>query len=388
LTEPAANAGSSKYLVVIGTIAGMGGAERQALYLIEELSHRADISVDVLTFQDGTALRPELERLGVPVHVVEYFHLWPRARRVKALARIAKLLRTGIRPDVILPFVGIHSKTMGLVWPYTGARYCWWNQQDEGRDLNGTASERRVLEQASHIVSNSWAGRDFLVETYSLPAEAVIVYNNGTPLPANTSPSGEWRQRGIFKGRPLAAMVANISAYKDHETLLRAWRLVMDGWSDPLKPALILAGSLSDAGQAARMKTLAFDLGLSANDVHFAGAVGDVTSLLADMDLVVHSSVAEGCPNSVCEAMAMGRAVVATDIPGCRQALGDTGGDCYARPHDAEEMAAKTVAFLRDPELRSLVGNQNRARIASEFSVEAMNRFFLDRVSEGLKGAA
>ncbi len=110
-------------LVVIGTVAHMGGAERQALYLVRHLSRLHDCTVEVLAFEDGQLLRPELERLGVSLHIHPYYFLWSRARRAKALAKLAWRLRHTIKPDALLPFVGIHSKAIAQVWPFSGSSF-------------------------------------------------------------------------------------------------------------------------------------------------------------------------------------------------------------------------------------------------------------------------
>ena len=371
-----------RLLVVIGTLAHMGGAERQALYLVQHL-HALGADVEVLAFEEGSVLRREIEPLGIRVRAFEYFFRWPKSKRARALTSLVGLLRKDIKPDALLPFVGIHSKAIAQVWPYTNARFCWWNQQDEGRDLGGTAVESRILRKVSTITSNSVAGRDFLAQTYSLEASAIHVYNNGTPIPATIPPSGQWRQRENLGHRKAVTMLANVTNYKDHDTLISAWRLVQQRYSNGSRPILLLAGHLRDTDTVAALKIKAFELGLSSDDVRFVGPVADVSPFLADSDLVVHSSLTEGCPNAVCEAMAMRRAVVATDIPGTRQALGDE-SPWLTKPRNAEDLAEKIVRLLDNDELRAHTGHENMRRIASDFTIESMNRFFQNEIETGL----
>ena len=361
----------------------MGGAERQALYLVEHLAKLPKCSVEVLSFEDGPALRPALDAMGVKIHVVPYDFRWPKSLRARALTRMAWVLRTQIRPDAILPFVGIHSKTLALVWPYSGARFCWWNQQDEGRDLSGTEVERGILRKLPCITSNSVAGQIFLSETYDLPADAILVYNNGTPVPETPAPS-DLRARLGLGDRPVVSMIANITRFKDHATLLDAWSTLRKSFDGPATPVLLLAGHLKERSTVEDLKMRAFELGLSSDDVKFLGPVADVGELVAESDLVVHSSLTEGCPNAVCEAMALGRAVVATDIPGCRQALGNDADDVLAAPRDPAALASKMARLLRDRSLREQLGARNRQRIAEEFSIEGMNRFFQTQIEKGL----
>ncbi len=372
-----------KLLVIIGTLAHMGGAERQALHLVEHLAKCPGCSVEVLAFEDGEVLRTTLAALRVRTHVFPYYFRWPRGRRLRGLARLAWLLRSQIRPTALLPFVGVHSKTAALVWHYSGARFCWWNQQDEGRDLSGTPTERRILQQLPCITSNSLVGRDFLAKTYGLAPERIRVYNNGTPLPElDKSPrAGHWRRE--FGSRPIITMLANVTAFKDHGTLVAAWQIVRRR-IPAADPVLILAGHLKETKTVTELKLQAFSLGLSGENVRLVGPVKNSTELLLDSDLVVHSSLTEGCPNAVCEAMALGRAVVATDIPGCRQALGPGGNEWLALPGDAPDLAEKILHLLADAPLRHRVAAANRERIRTEFSIAAMNQFFRQCIGDGL----
>jgi glycosyltransferase involved in cell wall biosynthesis len=361
----------------------MGGAERQALYLIEHLAGLDGCQVEALTFHDGSALRPKLDSLGVPIHVFPYYHRWPRSRRAGALTRLAWTLRRKIKPDALLPFVGIHSKAIAQAWPYTSARFCWWNQQDEGRDLGGTPTEASILRKVSAITSNSIPGRDFLANTYRLDPETILVYNNGTPLLEPVSAT-DIRSRLGLGSRQIVSMIANITSFKDHSTLLDAWAKVRAHFGEAKPPVLLLAGSLSEKATVAKLQMQAFQLGLSSNDVRFLGPVDDVVEVISASDLVVHSSVTEGCPNAVCEAMALGRAVVATDIPGSRQALGDNAVESLATPYDATDLADRIIRMLKDNELRSETGIRNRKRVRSEFSIERMNGFFQGLIEKHL----
>lgn len=374
----------AKLLVVIGTIAHMGGAERQALYLVEHLASLPGCQVEVLTFEDGTALRPALDALGVPIHVHPYYFRWPRARRTMALLKLARLLRFKIKPDALLPFVGIHSKAVAQVWPLSGARFCWWNQQDEGRDLNGTPEEGRILRKVSCVNSNSEAGRDFLAGTYGLPPESILVYNNGTPVPDAPEIRGAWRTKLELGQRKIVSMVANITSFKDHATLINAWVTVRQHFNGREMPVLLLAGHLREQSTVAKLKMQAFDSGLSSDDIRFLGPVNDVTGLIADSDLVVHSSLTEGCPNAVCEAMALAKAVVATDIPGCRQALGEVDARWLATPQNPESLAAKIIQLLEDEDLRTRQGNDNLERIRADFTISGMNHYFHSLIERGL----
>ena len=74
-------------------------------------------------------------------------------------------------------------------------------------------------------------------------------------------------------------------------------------------------------------------------------------------------SYREGTPRSVLEAMAMGRAVVTTDAPGCRETVIDGVNGLLVPPRDAEALHSAMLRFVADPGLAQAMGEQSR-RIA------------------------
>lgn len=102
-------------------------------------------------------------------------------------------------------------------------------------------------------------------------------------------------------------------------------------------------------------------------NVHFVGWRDDVPALLVDVDVYVHAStLGEGFPNAVAEAMAAGCAVVATDVGGTREVVGDAG--CVV----TGPVGPSVRSLLQDPALRARLGRAARARAEAAFSLEAM----------------
>ncbi len=109
--------------------------------------------------------------------------------------------------------------------------------------------------------------------------------------------------------------------------------------------------------------------------------IEDTDGLLAAADVVAHSSQFEGCPNAVLEAMAHGRAVVGTSIPGLREALGEKLADRHlVAPSDSVCLSDKLLELLNDPVLRSEVGLANRIRVRTVFGIERMTNEVLKTI--------
>jgi glycosyltransferase involved in cell wall biosynthesis len=164
--------------------------------------------------------------------------------------------------------------------------------------------------------------------------------------------------------------VANVNNRKGHATLLRAWKNVQESWTGPDRPFLALAGLFSADDVYAECDQIIRD-GNLATTVRFLGSISDIPSLIDACDLAVLSSWTEGMPNGVLECMAAGKAVIASDLPGVRDALGPH-AETLASPRDDKAFAQLMLDLLRDPERRCRLGEANRVRMSNEFSVGRM----------------
>lgn len=111
---------------------------------------------------------------------------------------------------------------------------------------------------------------------------------------------------------------------------------------------------------------LAAELGI-ADSVVFEGRVADITDAYAAGNVVMLSSISEGFPFTLIEAMSCGRSTVSTDVGGVREAVGDTG--LVVPPREPEPMAAAALELLRDPERRARLGEQARLRVIEQFTL-------------------
>jgi glycosyltransferase involved in cell wall biosynthesis len=102
--------------------------------------------------------------------------------------------------------------------------------------------------------------------------------------------------------------------------------------------------------------------------IEYLGEAHDVRPVIAQADCVVLPSYREGVPRTLMEASAMGRPIVATDVPGCREVVADgvTGLLCEAR--NAQSLAAKLAQMLdMSEDARREMGLRGRAKVTGEF---------------------
>jgi len=104
--------------------------------------------------------------------------------------------------------------------------------------------------------------------------------------------------------------------------------------------------------------------------VEWWGHRGNMSEVLAQAHIVCLPSYREGLPKILLEAAACGRALVATDVPGCREIVIDGENGLLAPPRDAAALAAVIGRLLDKPGLRAKMGQRGRALVEAEFSVE------------------
>ena len=171
---------------------------------------------------------------------------------------------------------------------------------------------------------------------------------------------------------PAISWVGRIDPIKDLETLLRAFSLVH---KDMPEARLRLFGSPSKGRESylQRCRALATELGIG-EVATFEGRVENIRDAYDAGCIVVLSSVSEGFPYSLIEAMTCGRPCVATDVGGVTEAVGDTG--LVVPPRSPRLMARACLTLLRDAELRHRLGAAARARALEHFTVDgAINTF-------------
>lgn len=109
--------------------------------------------------------------------------------------------------------------------------------------------------------------------------------------------------------------------------------------------------------------------------VEWPGHVGDVRPLIAQASVfVLPSYYREGVPRSIQEAMAMGRPVITTDTPGCRDTVVHGANGWLVPVRDPAALAAAMTTFIDDPQLVVQMGAASRCRAEADFDVRRVNK--------------
>ena len=190
-----------------------------------------------------------------------------------------------------------------------------------------------------------------------------VIYNGVDPdrfTPADREPEQQ-----------LVISTARIDPLKDIETFLQMAALVRK--TNP-SARFAVYGSVPDRRYYEKCLALRTHLGL--DDVVELGAEApNVVTAYQSAMVVALTSISEAFPYSVLEAMSCGKAVVATDVGGVREALESNGA--LVPPHDPEALAAEVRRYLDDAALRAETGRRARATVVEKFRTDhTIARYF------------
>jgi colanic acid/amylovoran biosynthesis glycosyltransferase len=174
-------------------------------------------------------------------------------------------------------------------------------------------------------------------------------------------------------GRLRVIVVGRMAWYKGHDYALSAIRQLADAG------VAVQFDLVGDGPDRARILHSVADLGLE-DLVWLHGNVGpaQVRARLREADVLLQSSVAEGIPNSVLEAMACALPVVVTDCGGLREVVTDGIEGFVVARRDPKQMADRLRRLARDPGLRKAMGRAARARIEARFTLDQQADEFAD----------
>ena len=107
--------------------------------------------------------------------------------------------------------------------------------------------------------------------------------------------------------------------------------------------------------------------------INYHGEVDDVRSHIKDCTVYVLPSYREGTPRSVLEAMSMGRPIITTDVPGCRETVQDGQNGFLVSVKDAETLADKMEYFIENPDQAVVMGKNSRKMAEEKYDVHKVN---------------
>ena len=195
----------------------------------------------------------------------------------------------------------------------------------------------------------------------------VRVYNGASAI--ERVPIDQLGKRGftlVFVGR--------LAAVKNLQTLIRAVSIAVKQLPD------LEFWVVGDGPVRAELEALTADLGIT-NHVRFWGQRLDTAQFFSAADAFVMSSVSEGLPMSLLQAMSIGVPAIITDVGGMAEVVRLSGAGLMAPVGDSAGMAEAIVKLAGDPELRAEFGEKAKASYFANFTLERMDAAYMELYS-------
>ncbi len=378
-----------------------GGAERQVANLAIAQHDRA-LEVHVRTQASLTGEQahgqPMLAALGIdarPAGALDWTSLDALARRVRNQRGLAEALRCVPAPirGGVLDILG----ELMLLQPQV--LHCWLDEPNvlggiagllagtprivlSTRNVNPTHFPHlckpwmrrcyRFLARQGNVVfaGNSVAGIDDYAQWLDLQASRFIVLRSALPDEAfRAPPQAEIvalrQELRLAPDQPLIAGVMRLSIQKRPDVFVETIRRLR--LAHPTCVAVI--AGVGPLEEAIRRRTAALHLG---DAVRLLGWRRDVPTILAAADVVLLTSDFEGTPNGLLEALALGKAVVATDAGGTGEVIEHQRTGLLAEREDVGSLSAAVSRLLNSPSLRQTCGAAGRDRVRQSFAIDAV----------------
>jgi glycosyltransferase involved in cell wall biosynthesis len=233
---------------------------------------------------------------------------------------------------------------------------------------------RLLLKKRDRLIACGGAVQQALIRNEGLPESRIEVIYNGVDLKALSRPSVDARARirhqlGLNTEDFVAVLVARLHRLKDHATALRA---VARARNEIPGLRLLLVG---EGDQRESIERIISENHLEST-VTLAGARTDIPDLLSASDVFLLSSLSEGIPLTVIEAMAARRPVISTAVGGLPELIEHRVTGLLA-PAGDEAVLAKHLSDLHShPDLRSNIAEAAHRNVVRKFSLDGMlNRY-------------
>ncbi|NMG16643.1 glycosyltransferase family 4 protein [Aromatoleum bremense] len=350
--------------------------------LLDALQARGlQVHVAAPDLASGSSLRQNLECRGLVVHdiplrragmnpfadLTTLAHLWRLMRRIRPDHVLGYTIKPVIYGSLAAWLAGV-PRRFALV---TGLGYAFQGQ-DDGGDRRGRL---RTLVQGLYGLALGRTHKVF----FQNPDDEALFRTRGILAPR--APSCVVNGSGVDVAQygraplphtPRFLLIARLLGDKGVREYVEAARRVRARHPEAM---FSLVGWIDENPDAIAQQEL--DQWVGEGTVGFLGRLGDVRPAIADCSVYVLPSYREGTPRTVLEAMAMGRPIITTDAPGCRETVVDGDNGFLVPVKAVEELAAAMLRFIEDPVLVARMGARSRRIAEEKYDVHRVNAVML-----------
>lgn len=336
------------------------GAEVMTGNLLQGLQACAGVELQAVVLNDGRSAR-EIQGLGIPTIILDeqkksFLGLLSGLRRVLNVFQPDVLHSHRYKENLLAYLATRGTKKRGLVRTQHGM------PEGHGKSFSLKAAILRQINLSTltrcfdFTVAVSEEMKSSLVFDFQLSHKKVEVIHNGIKPPAL------W---GVKNDCFTIGTCGRLKPVKNYDLFIDIAAKIHQ---DSPEMTFMLAGDGPDR-EKLRSRVKEYGLGCRFN---FLGHVNEMDAFFSGLDLYVSTSLHEGIPMSVLEAMGHGLPVIAPDVGGFREIITSGRDGFLIQDHDPELFAKRCLALFYEPELRMRMGQYARQKVIEQFSFQNM----------------
>lgn len=347
-------------LIVLPSLT-LGGAEKQALSYACSLMRLGFNPVILGLGREGEMIQ-ELNALKIDYKTYPFstFFYSKKLKQLYFLIKFIFFVRS-LNCKIAISFTYWPNVIFKLIYKFSGVKKMYWNQRSVDDQLSPVFWERISKNINVHYIANSITSASSISNRHSISLEKIKVIYNVMEFSSTNI-------RKQNKDTIDIIMVANFYEEKDHFTLIRAFKKVVDEHPEQILKLHLVGNAPGISNRFLEVKALAFDLGLCSN-VIFHGVVSDVTTMLRQMDIGVLSTYSEGFSNAIMEYMDAELPIIASAIDPNLEALKDVNKPFLFELENSNELAEKLIQLIFNENLRVELGLRNRKIAEKSFNI-------------------
>lgn len=344
----------------------VGGGETHVLDLVRKLD-KDKFQVEVLSFTDGPMVE-KLNSLGINTFVIKTekpfdISIWGEVSDFISNGGYHIIHAHGTRAA---SNIFQAAKKLNIPMIYTVHGWSFHDNQNYLIRKLRELSESFLTKNAVKTITVSESNRTDGINKFGLE-RAQVIYNGiddekFNPVENYNDIRAEF---GIPKDKTLVGYLVRMTEQKDPFTMIKAIKKV----SITNKNIMFLMVGNGDLLEST--KKMADELGVT-DQIIFSNFRSDIPDILKAIDIYCLPSLWEGMPIGMLEAMAMGKACIATTVDGTKELVSDGINGILINPKDADMLAKQIIHLHLHPEKRITLGNNAKEYIAKNFSLNEM----------------
>ena len=368
-----------KKIVFIITDCDFGGAEQMLYELCKALCGK--FSLQVLALKGKGHFAKLIEELGIPVKNyglgqkvgIKYF-----CQLCMAFFKIRRELKT-LKPDMVQGILFQGNLMAKLGGRPAGCKLVLCSLHTFDRGALKKMAEKLTRGLADRCIVVSDALKKFCAEKFSIPEDKIVVIRNGIAFKKPGAERVSLADLAVNSSGPVLGAIGRLHREKGIDLLLRAFHHLASEF-----PGLALV-IIGDGPEKDNLVALAEKLRIR-DRVSFTGFLPEPERFLPLFSVFALPSRIEAMPVVLMQAMAAGRAIVATRVGAVAELIDDSQSGLLVPSEDESLMTRAISQILRDPDLASKLGASARSKAEREFSLDKMNASYEKLYADLLQG--